>query len=207
VTHLVVAQRGPKTLKFIVASLTGAWVVDMPWILESSKVGKFVDEKSFGGTRVEANVFEGLKLATTPTFSSASSNKSKIDNLEKVAEVSHGSLVTDLGEADVIVGQAVDDVFDAAKKFPSARVLTWEDMINCAVTGKFQTKSPTKKGDISESPSGAQGKAKKSVRSSKSSDRGQDDDGDEKAGSSVALPKARDQRKKRSLTKTQLPNS
>jgi hypothetical protein len=67
VTH-VVAPSDARTPRVIVAALTGKWIVNPEWVLDSAKASCFIEEKAYGARRAGGSPFEGESIYLTPRF-------------------------------------------------------------------------------------------------------------------------------------------
>jgi len=122
ITH-VVAPAGCRTMKTLIASLTGRWLVTPEWISESVKNGNFKSEQEYGYKRSNY-LFEEKKVFITKEFKEENESKQFHEqNFSTLIEtLGHGKIVKNAFSADVILVATTEK-----DKYICGECLTWQE--------------------------------------------------------------------------------
>jgi len=121
ITH-VVAPTGCRTMKTLIACLTGRWLVTPDWILKSNSKNKFVKETQYGYKR-NNYLFEGKKVFISNYFKTENESK-------HFHEQNFSTLIETLGRGEIIQNAFSADlilVSSHEKEKYRGQCLTWQE--------------------------------------------------------------------------------
>eukprot|EP01114_Cavostelium_apophysatum_P015640 TRINITY_DN4306_c0_g1_i1.p1 TRINITY_DN4306_c0_g1~~TRINITY_DN4306_c0_g1_i1.p1 ORF type:complete len:1452 (-),score=526.24 TRINITY_DN4306_c0_g1_i1:463-4818(-) len=131
ITH-VIAPPNCRTMKTLAASLTGRWLIQPQWVLESTGAGYFVEESKFGH-RNPVSPFRDRKVFISEGFKKEMNERSFKDGNIKalVQQLGKGSIVTEENEADfLLIPSKGNSVPSANGNQEEKRRLTWSQFFD-----------------------------------------------------------------------------
>eukprot|EP01127_Copromyxa_protea_P023198 TRINITY_DN8624_c0_g3_i1.p1 TRINITY_DN8624_c0_g3~~TRINITY_DN8624_c0_g3_i1.p1 ORF type:complete len:1511 (-),score=427.56 TRINITY_DN8624_c0_g3_i1:47-4435(-) len=127
ITH-VIAPPDCRTMKTLIARLTGRWLVTPEWILQSAKSKKFLDEGKYG-SRITVPTFQDKTVFISEDFRKENaSNHFHEENFKTLIEtLGKGRIVKSAFGADIVLIPAL-----SAHNFGklTATCLTWKEFFN-----------------------------------------------------------------------------
>jgi hypothetical protein len=92
ITH-VVAPPNSRTMKILAAALTGRWLIDPKWVIDSAAAGHFLNESLYG-KKYSERPFEGKRFYLSEIF--------KVENKTKISKLQNATILITLGKGTIV---------------------------------------------------------------------------------------------------------
>jgi hypothetical protein len=140
ITHLV-ALPNTRTMKTLIASVLGKWLVTTGWVTDSVKVGYFLPEQSYG-TKFSPRPFLGKKFFISTRFRKKN-KKYRLQCCKTLINLGAGEIVVTVTDADYILVTSKELQSSITSNNTKGKYLVWGEFIKLINPSSSIVRSPS----------------------------------------------------------------